>query len=141
MKKIITAIVALIVCATGASAATEFDLSGMSLDELIALQQQVQMAMWETDDWQEVEVPQGIYKIGVDIPAGMWTITTFDFIASLSYAGRVNEYNTDVDDEISDQVLEAGDSLTWNLVEGTYLMIEYGSVIFTEPTAPNLGFK
>ena len=141
MKKIITSIIALIVCATGANAATEFDLSGMSLDELIALQQQVQMAMWETDDWQEVEVPQGIYKIGVDIPAGMWTITSTE-IVTLQYGESVNAYNTNIEDGIKLLTLwEKGESITWNLAEGTFLYLEGYPAIFTPYTAPSLGFK
>jgi len=141
MKKLITSIIALIVCATGATAATELDLSGMSLDELIALQQQVQMAMWETDEWQEVEVPIGIYEVGVDIPAGMWVITSTDCLGA-SYGTEVNEYHTDLEDLIAFESLwNEGESFAWNLVDGTYIQIDYAPAIFTPYTAPSLGFK
>lgn len=32
-------------------------------------------AMWKTDEWQRVEVPAGVYQVGVEIPAGEWTIS------------------------------------------------------------------
>lgn len=32
-------------------------------------------AMWKTDEWQRVEVPAGIYQVGVEIPAGEWTLS------------------------------------------------------------------
>jgi|GEM_PF-1913208 len=139
MKKIITFILALIVCAT--SAVAEFDLTGMTLEELIQLQQQVQLAMWVTDDWQEVEVPVGIYEIGVDIPAGKWTMTSTD-ISSLTYGKRTNEFFTDVDDLIEYESFYSSDeSITWNLVEGTFLQISSNPFVFTPYTAPKLGFK
>ena len=55
MKKLIALILAvMLLCSTACAA--EIDLSGMSLAELLELQQRVTMAMWETEEWQEVEV-------------------------------------------------------------------------------------
>ena len=141
MKKLITSIIALIVCATGANAATEFDLSGMSLDELIALRQQVQLAMRDTDEWQEVVVPEGIYQIGVDIPVGMWTMSS-DVDAFITYGKSTDEYYTDIDGIIeSERFWSGGGSVSWNLVEGTYLQIKFSPVIFTPYVSPELGFR
>lgn len=139
MKKIITLVLALVVCSTAAVA--EFDLTGLSFEELIQLQQQVQLAMWTSDSWQEVEVPAGIYEIGVDIPAGKWTMTSTD-ISSLRYGKSVNEYFTEVEDRIEHETFYSGsESVTWNLVEGTFLQIASSPFIFTPYTAPAFGFK
>lgn len=32
------------------------------------------MHIWECEQWQEVEVPQGVWIVGEDIPAGKWTV-------------------------------------------------------------------
>lgn len=50
------------------------DLSGMSFDELIALKDQINLAIWNSEEWQEVTVPQGRWIVGEDIPAGKWTV-------------------------------------------------------------------
>ena len=52
----------------------KIDLSGLTYNELVELKDQINLAIWECDEWQEVEVPQGIWKVGEDIPAGHWTI-------------------------------------------------------------------
>ncbi len=52
----------------------EVDLSGMSYEELVVLKDRINLAMWECDEWQEVTVPEGVWTVGEDIPAGHWTI-------------------------------------------------------------------
>lgn len=49
---------------------TEERYTGMSLSELQAEITEILQAMWKTDEWQEVEVPAGVYKVGEEIPAG-----------------------------------------------------------------------
>ena len=51
------------------------DLSGLSFDELVQLRDQINLAMWNSEKWQQVIVPKGVYEIGVDIPEGYWTMT------------------------------------------------------------------
>ena len=50
------------------------DLSGLSFDELVQLREQINLAIWNSSEWQQVTVPAGVYVIGVDIPAGHWTL-------------------------------------------------------------------
>ena len=57
---------------------TAFDLSALSFDELAALSAQCQAEMMTRDEWQEVTVPQGNYRVGVDIPAGKWVVRCAD---------------------------------------------------------------
>ena len=50
------------------------DLSGLSFDELLQVRDQLNLLIWNSSDWQSVEVPSGVYVIGVDIPSGHWTL-------------------------------------------------------------------
>ena len=76
MKKLISLLLTLcILLVPVLSLADSIDLSGMSLADLVKLQEQVTMAMWKTEEWQEVTVPAGLYTVGVEIPAGKQTIT------------------------------------------------------------------
>ena len=68
MKKALVILLVLMVCVC--AYAESIDLSGMNYDELLDLRQAVEMAIWNSDGWQEVEVPAGIYVIGEDIPEG-----------------------------------------------------------------------
>ena len=139
MKKIITFILALIVCTT--SAVAEFDLSGLTFEELVALQQQVQLAMWETDGWQEVEVPAGVYEIGVDIPAGRWSLVATGW-TGVTYSSALDEYGAiSYHDNISYGYYEPGQEVVMNLVDGTFLCIELSSVTFTPYTNTSFSFK
>lgn len=54
------------------------DLSGLSSAELLILQNKLNAAMWESADWKQVTIQPGILKVGVDIPAGHYTITAAD---------------------------------------------------------------
>ncbi len=79
MKKTMAAIlVAVLLCAVVPAFASGIDLSGMSREELIALKNEIDLAIWAGEDWEEVLVPQGVYAVGEDIPAGHWTIRAAD---------------------------------------------------------------
>lgn len=72
MKKLISiAIVALLL---SSAALAEIDLSGMSYDELAALRDQCQAELMTRPEWKQATVPAGDYRVGVDIPAGEYTI-------------------------------------------------------------------
>ena len=77
MKKLLSAVLILLVLLPYASA-EDLDLSGLSFAELAALAQHVQLEMMKRDEWQEVTVPQGNYRVGVDIPAGKWLVRCAD---------------------------------------------------------------
>ena len=59
-------------------ALADVDLSGMTYDELVALKDQINLAIWNSEEWQEVTVPQGRWIVGEDIPAGTWVIKCDD---------------------------------------------------------------
>ena len=75
MKRIAVLVFALILAA---SALAEVDLTGMTFEELVALKDQINLAIWNSEEWQEITVPQGRWIVGEDIPAGKWTVKCAD---------------------------------------------------------------
>ena len=70
MRKLITLI--LLICMVPIIAAAE--LTGLSFDELVELQQEVTAEIMSRPEWKEVTVPAGEWLIGEDIPAGYYSI-------------------------------------------------------------------
>ena len=118
--------------------ADSIDLSGMSFDDLKALQEQVNTALWASDGWKEVTVPVGVYVVGSEIPAGKWTIKRA-FPNEYSYFrvgqrfenGEVCDYSFTSDLESEINVI---------LVEGSYIEITYFPVVFTK-YVPSFSFE
>lgn len=165
MKKLVALVVALILVSSVALATTvSFDFSGLSLAQLIEVQQQLTMAMWATEEWQEVEVPQGVWIVGEDIPAGTWTVRCadigrnsymmrkcdFSWGESLSDNGQyikwqgrhdsANIYNPNHEDYDEGEATE----YTFTVQDGDYIIIDsaYNKAIFTPYAGkPTLGFK
>ena len=73
MKKLITVILILALILPVAALADLPDLSGLSFNELVQLRDQLNLAIWNSQEWQ-VTVPIGVWKVGEDIPVGKWTI-------------------------------------------------------------------
>lgn len=154
MKKVILAIVILMLAVQPAIAASGVDISGLSFDELLALKQEINLALWASDEWQEVTVPAGVYEIGRDIPAGKWTIRPVDGdTASLYLGSALDESKTAISSAAFmayEQITSPTDSyhkinniefVSWELTEGTYLVINSSAVIFTPFAGLDLGFK
>ena len=74
MKKILSAFVVFILILSISASVFAIDLSGMSYNELMDLRTQVNNALMNSGNLKEVKVPQGVYEIGKDIPAGKWYI-------------------------------------------------------------------
>ena len=155
MKRIVTLVLVLLCMACVASAEAP-DLSGMSFEELVALKEQINLAIWNSEEWQEVEVPQGVWVVGEDIPAGKWTIKAADGItasikwgdrldesgASLSYSGKL--YESEYLKSVTYRYYEKGDSaeVTWDLKEGQYFIVSDGIALFSPYSGKqSLGFK
>ena len=94
MKKLITIILILSVMLPAAAVADLPDISGLTYDELVQLKDQINIAIWNSQEWQEVVVPSGVWSVGEDIPAGYWTITPIDAITSFWYGDKINESKT-----------------------------------------------
>ena len=78
MRKLILWLVVIIMILSISIVYADVDLSGMSYDELVALKNKINLAMWNSEEWQEVTVPQGVWIVGEDIPVGTWTVKCAD---------------------------------------------------------------
>ena len=135
------------------------DLSSFSFNELIDLKERIDIAIWNSNEWQEVKVPQGLYCVGIDIPAGHWFIEALpDKYAEVKIGTELTPsnhvkvsilssdrfiwenikgekyYNFIPDEDIS--------SFDVELIEGDYVEINSSSVVFKPYTGKTgLGFK
>lgn len=154
MKRIITLLLALILCPSFALA--QVDLSGMTYDELVALKDQINLAIWASDTWQEVEVPYGVWVVGEDIPVGKWTIKPVQGTsANVHWGSKLDEAGTDIgfngdiyemewiyDKEYRNYEVGDPTEITWDLKEGQYFVVANGIVVFSPYSGkPSLGFK
>lgn len=155
MKRIL-ALVLVFLSLTSVAFAANIDLSGMSYAELVELKDQINLAMWNSKEWQEVTVPQGVWKVGEDIPAGHWMISASNkSYVMISYGSKLDESKKGIDWFSSGMIMEtlvgqdhifaSEDSLhsiDIEMVAGYYFVVEDGTVVFTPYTGkPSLGFK
>ena len=156
MKKLLVLVLAFALLLP-AVATAEVDLSGMSYDELLALREQIDVAITKCQEWQEVEVPQGIYQIGVDIPAGHWTLKAKGSYCSVKYGDKLEAGGKDID--VWDSTMYVYDSfknpdgkyydkdddkaqIDIEMEDGFYILIDDGTCVFTPYAGkPSLGFK
>lgn len=154
MRKVITICITLaLVLSLAPAAFADVDLSGMTFDELVALRDQIDLAIWNSQEWQEVEVPQGVWLVGEDIPVGKWTIKALPAADTYIKTGpELKNGGTDVDFKTRQVIKDSGyrdydaksdvTSYTIDLKAGTYVQIEYGPAVFTPYAGkPSLGFK
>lgn len=154
MKKIICIIMILLLSPVFALA--EVDLSGMSYQELVALKEQINLAIWNSKEWQEVTVPQGIWEVGKDIPAGKWTVKcASDNCTSIRYGDELsdNKMEVKVTSYFYTELVYSPNSskydpattlteITIDAKKGDYIEIVFSSAIFTPYSGkPDLGFK
>lgn len=146
MKKvasIVLMIMMLTSLAFAASSAEGIDLSSLSYDELIALSSKINLELMSRPEFKTVKVPPGAYKVGVDIPAGKWTITATDGACEVYWGKSLDEYGVDV--PWSDRIDDLDDwgsntSVSWDLVDGTFIVINRNAVTFTPYVPVSLGF-
>ena len=154
MKRALCIIMALVlVLALAPAAFADVDLSGMTFDELVALKDQINLALWNSADWQEVTVPQGVWEIGADIPAGKWTILPTPFADTyIKIGSETKNGGTEVNSKVSQRIKDkdyrdfdaSKDITSWNveLEAGQFLQVDYGPAVFTPYAGkPSLGFK
>ena len=155
MKRVL-AIILVCIGLVGMAHAETVDLSGMSYDELVALKDQINLAIWNSSEWQEVEVPQGVWVVGEDIPAGKWTIKAVEgYRVAVYWGDDLNEAGTDLgwDGDIYESAyvysktnsyydLDELSEITWDLKEGQYVVVEDGIAVFSPYSGKaSLGFK
>ena len=137
MKKLCALILALILCSS-AALAEGIDLSGMSFDELLELQRQVTQALWASDEWVSASVPTGLYEVGVDIPAGHWTVDAGDDYLLIKIYRSLKSASAG-DDWIDAFTAEPGLTTSLYCAEGQALQVVYGPAHFSHFVA-DFGF-
>jgi len=156
MKKLLTIILILALAVPAAAFADLPDISNLSYDELVQLKDSINLSIWNSQEWQEVTVPQGIWIVGEDIPAGTWTVKcATDRFSVVIFGDTLNEMGTDIEytQYYNYQTIESPDSsnfdkdkditeYTFTVKNGDYIKIEYASIIFMPYAGkPSLGFK
>lgn len=157
MKRIIAFFLVLLLIIPVACA--EISLEGMTFDELVALKDRINLAIWESDEWQEVIVPPGMWQVGVDIPAGHWTVKCApDWkYTHVAWGQGVSDNGNDLDfsngrSDASGLIFnpdhknyKVGDGITeysFEVRDGEYIQIAQGNCVFMPYTGkPDLGFK
>lgn len=133
------------------------DISSLSLAELAALKNRIQYAMLQTNEWQAVTVPVGVYRVGAEIPAGTWTVKCENKVGktiiqwgeslkdngeNIAYNGRYSTFNAVYNP--NDYWYQAGamTEYTFTVYNGDYIIIDNGAALFTPYAGkPDLGFK
>ena len=131
------------------------DISDLSYDELVQLRDQINLAMWNSEEWQEVTVPPGLWKIGEDIPAGHWTIrlgvnhgyeTVWYFEQPDEFGRPFATLTKNVHQSIATEDWHAFDKeyiheTDFDMKEGWYFYSETTTIFTPYSGKPNLGFK
>ena len=138
MKKLITIIMILALLLPAAATADIPDISGLSFSELGQLIREAKKALWACDEWKEVKVPAGVYKIGEDIPAGQWSIQapSGEFV-TVGYGSKLDHTGTALDSDSIDYWGNISGSATDNslhqldiILEDGYYIVFHKSVLF-----------
>ena len=134
---------------------TVFSLEGLSYDELIGIKDKLNLALWNSYDWERVLVPFGIYKVGTDFPEGHWSLEPpagssacveygpglMGSQMGLSISGSWAEYLYSEDYPYYDE----GDvsKTDINMSEGNYFSVSSGVYAWVTPyvSGASLGFK
>lgn len=150
MKKLFIGIVFVLVLVSVLSVSAQYDLSGFSYTDLLNIVAQAQREMMTRSEFQEVTVPAGLYQVGVEIPAGKWTISLPN--SDKSYASamvdigdKLDEGKNDIslwDSTSYDSFYLTNDkpSYTITLIDRYYIKIG-SSVVFSTPTGATFSFK
>lgn len=128
-------------------------LDSMSFEALLQLQTRVNAQLAEKATWKDVEVPQGVWVVGEDIPAGKWTVTCAvpDSFTTVSWGNALKDNGEDIDYRRSDRYSTSNmvgksafadtETYSFEVREGDYIVIEHKPAIFNQYAGkPKLGF-
>lgn len=135
MKRVALLVMALLL--VGALASADVDLSGMTYDELVELRDQLDKTIWAMDEWEYVQVPGGDYDVGVDIPAGRWTLVGVDYSYFCVYKSR--NLKDDYDAQIVSEPLDYNERYNITLEDGQYFELS-GTIAFQHYLGAGLRF-
>ena len=126
MKRMLALLLVLLTLAPISHAENAVDLSAMSTEELVLLRNAViaELGARNFND-KEVTVPPGRYTVGIDIPAGVYTLTRTE-----KYFSAINTYTANGQYDLHFQVEDGKAVGKLELTEGQTVEITYESVIF-----------
>ncbi len=122
--RIITLFLAIHFSVLSAASAETINLSNLSYNELLELRQQVDFAIAQTREWKQVIVSPGEYIVGIDIPAGSYTVDLCGSLANIevySDGKRIHGHCLTKSDRVGKLPLQ----------DGQIVRIEYGDMLFT----------
>ena len=149
MKKLIVLIIALVLLLSSAAAESNNPLADYSLDELLFMRRTLDKVLFNHPDVKSVTVPEGIYKIGEDIPAGdydiiavsgeMSSIVYFEHLDPLGYTYKEGEpFQWEIVSNMPDNDVK---SYHFHFDEGNYVRVSLAPAIFTTYTGPKFTFE
>lgn len=134
MKKALSLVLITLLLFSTPFTLAETDLSEMSFEELVALRQEIDLLLFASDEYKQVTVPQGKYTVGVDIPAGTYSLSgdaaMVEIFLDSSESSKMSAglYGVTEDRPVAKLVLE----------DGWIVSVSIGNVVFT--TYTGLGF-
>lgn len=137
MKKLVALVLVLLLALSLSYASAEVKIDdGIPLSQKQAILLTVLESMWQSDEWQRVEVPAGVYEVGVEIPEGEWTISCDrDFIVSVGTKLDGSKTDIPVENFKAYEYVDAEDyksGWTVKLEKGDYIKLSK-LVTFTTP--------
>ncbi len=130
MKKLFVLALVLALLISGVAAEGAFDFSKMSDSALLELNSQLQQEIFSRwSSWIGVKVPQGVYLIGRDIPAGRFTITALEGTVEVAVSVRkANAEAWEVGDTYYLGTSYGTGTVNVDLEEGDTLQIQFADV-------------
>lgn len=110
MKKLV-AMILLIVCMAGVATAETIDLSSLSFEDLMALRNQLNEEIISRPEWRSVNVPEGTWIIGEDIPEGTYSISAPAYTSIEIYdekGKKISTHHIFFDLPVGKAILKAG---------------------------------
>jgi len=125
MKKVLVLLLVFVSLVSAASA-EGFNLSAMTTEELVSLRDAANAELAVRNfQTKEVVVPTGEYTIGVDIPAGVYTLINSENRTSL-----ISTYETDGSLDLTFNVSQEKSVGKLELIDGQKIEIIFDSIVF-----------
>lgn len=133
MRKAITFVIIYLICLFSFSFAEEFNFHDLSFKEIQGELDTYNLKIWQAGNWSSVIVPEGIYIVGVDLPAGNYSIRSCTNKAKcdlelIPIGSDPDEYYHD--SRYQDFFLSSSDKESIELISGDRIIISYAGVQF-----------
>lgn len=136
MKRLL-AIILILVCITSCAAASGIDFSRMTFNQLRELVNAINAEIVSRPEWKKATVPGGEWVVGVDIPAGTYSITPVSSSSLIQiWRKAIDNYNNN--GLVFNQNVKQKDPIGRIVLEAGWIFTNSNAVIFTPPVS--LGF-